>query len=102
MRTGEKTTTEADLSDRSTPQFPTTPTRFLEPDVKHDTATVHIGLGEWAKTNHGTLPTIQCRNHRQLGIGLRGAVNEGMLKKRASNGKAFYLRGVLSTRLARG
>ena len=77
---GGETTTEADLSDRSTPQFSTTPTRFSEPSVEHDTATVYIGLGKWAKANHGTPPTKQCRNHRQLGIYLRGVVNEGKQK----------------------
>jgi hypothetical protein len=63
----------------------------LEPDVEHDTATVYIGLSEWAKANHETLPTMQCRNHRQLGIYLRGAINEGSLRKSASNGKTLYL-----------
>lgn len=86
--TGEKTTTEADLPDRSPPQFSTTPTRFfLEPNIEYDTATVYIGLSEWAKAKRDELPTRHCRNHRQLGIYLRQAIKKRKLEKRASNGK---------------
>ena len=79
------------MPDRSPPQFSTTPTRFLEPNIEYDTATVYIGLSEWAKAKRDELPTRRCRNHRQLGIYLRQAIKEGKLEKRASNGKALYL-----------
>ena len=79
------------MSDRSTPQFSTTPTRLLEPNIEYDTATLCIWLSEWARAKRDELPTRRFRNHRQLGIYLRRAINEEKLKKRASNGRKLYL-----------
>ena len=59
----------------------------MEPNIEYDTATAYIGLSEWAKAKRGELPTRRFRNHRQLGIYLRGAINEEKLKQRASNGE---------------